>query len=246
MPDVVHVKLYPSHLPVNGEFSKVFLVSRILSDILISIRSLEVPFERIRIPPKKKSPPQKPWYELQFYRWRQYKGQSNNHERDYQRSKCYASEASIVGRIPNNPRYETVPEIEAYLDKVMSRAWFKKRWELRTRPRILAGQAHRKAVSYGGCIALPKWARSRLIILHELAHEVDCRYTGYGHGRYWARSFLEMVKFEMGPEAYKILKDSFREHGVKFSPRKRSNMTHEQRQAARERFIKNIVSKRKK
>lgn len=57
-------------------------------------------------------------------------------------------------------------------------------------------------------------------------------YAGFaGHGRLFARCFLDLVQHKIGKEAHDLLRDSFREHNVKFT-RRRPPMSEEQRRAA--------------
>ena len=154
-------------------------------------------------------------------------------ERDFQRQRCYDSENEVRHKMPNNPRYEKVAEIEQYVDALFKKSWFKRRWGSTRVPSVHDGRGYVNACSYGGMIVLPRWARTRLVILHELAHEVTPTSAGGGHGRYWACAFLELVYYEMGEEAYKILRDSFKKNGVKYTMKRQMNR--EQKQKAQER-----------
>ena len=88
-----------------------------------------------------------------------------------------------------------------------------------------------------GRIKLPKWARNRYVVSHELAHCLAPA-TSWHDWRFCA-AYLEVVKYMCGQEDADRLKESFKKHGVRFrAPRKRQPLTEEQREAARERLAK--------
>ena len=64
--------------------------------------------------------------------------------------------------------------------------------------RIDPGAGRRSAYSYGGKIALPKWARQPVVVLHEMAHEVH-RYLGRPGHAIHGREFV-------GIEMYLLVK----------------------------------------
>jgi hypothetical protein len=64
--------------------------------------------------------------------------------------------------------------------------------------RVDHGGGRRSAYSYGGEIALPKWARQPVVVLHEMAHEVH-RWVGRGRDSAHGRGFL-------GIEMYLLVK----------------------------------------
>ena len=83
--------------------------------------------------------------------------------------------------------------------------------------------------NYGGYansqrIALSKWARQKYIVVHELAHVVDCNENGsidkrwhQGHGWQFCQIYLQLVSAAFGAEAKVALRDSFRDEGVRFT-----------------------------
>lgn len=100
--------------------------------------------------------------------------------RDSQRSKVYAAEKSI----PSGRALLTVENAQGVLDHLYASAWFRRRWQ--TPPaEIRPGFGHRRAVSYPPnrhtqdgtvyrhpTIELPLWARTELVLLHEIAHQI--------------------------------------------------------------------------
>ena len=92
----------------------------------------------------------------------------------------------------------------------------------------------RTCTSYGGLITFAKTSMSEWVMLHELAHELAPR--AVHHHWPFAYIYLKLVSRFMGPEVAAKLKKSFREHGVRFAPKRTRTLTPEQREACRERL----------
>jgi len=142
--------------------------------------------------------------------------------RDSQRGKLYKAEKilEVLSR-----RLETIPEIETFLMQVLTKAPIKRRYgdHLQGVIKIRDGRGATIARGCAAYIKLPKWARCEYIVLHEIAHTiVDRRHgdTVAGHGREFAATYLDLVRFGMGVEAYDVLKASFKAHRVKFRPKR--------------------------
>lgn len=106
--------------------------------------------------------------------------------RDTQRSRVYAWEreacAALMGRSEFEPEFKTLEECQAYADPI----WRKERGRVG-----LAGQVapsierpnmgQRRALAHADHrITLPRWARNRWVILHEMAHRLTPRDEGHG------------------------------------------------------------------
>ena len=63
-------------------------------------------------------------------------------------------------------------------------------------------------------IKLPRWARQRWVVLHEMAHILQTEDPA--HGRQFAAIFLDLVRHFMGREAEQMLRLSYRSHRVKW------------------------------
>ncbi len=136
-------------------------------------------------------------------------------DRDFQRSKVYASDLdfSPIGD-------QSMRALTDWLGALLSKATFRRRWgavELKVRD----GRGQQRALGYGDArrawISLPRWARSEGVALHELAHALTPRWEQ--HGRLFARTLLELFEVALGREARDELRDRFRKNGVKFNPR---------------------------
>lgn len=168
-----------------------------------------------------------PWHELPFDRW--HNSPRGCIEKDFQRSRCYSAEGAVRSSIPNNPQFKTVEECQTFIDSVMSKAWFKRRFPGKSmgfkvipwgRIVVQDGRGSYRARAWRGRMAIPNWARNPLVLLHELIHCVTPVSVGCPHGRYWARAFLSAVRHQMGKEAHNMLRDSFRTKRVKFHPKR--------------------------
>ena len=104
--------------------------------------------------------------------------------RDSQRSKLYEAERAVTWE--GERKFETVAEIQRYVDRLTSQMWWIKRWPRITagtvltwdgfedRPAIVVhdGRGRRRAGASNRMITMPKWSRVEHIVLHEVAHIV--------------------------------------------------------------------------
>lgn len=139
--------------------------------------------------------------------------------RDSQRSKVYKSERCLDS-FNGGERYEKVADIERYLKKVVKQKWFQKRWPWVRFVQVLPGQGRSSAC--GGVawhrqpyMKLPKWARTKLVIMHELAHGLTSRHAA--HGREFCAVYLQLVHHYIGKEEAMLLKAAFRKNRVKYT-----------------------------
>jgi len=169
--------------------------------------------------------------------------------RDSQRSKLYRAEDVLISH-PDNTHY-TLEEAQALVDLLMSRAWFKRRWprlSKRGTIPVVKGRGYRARAHWQTWPGLTYWIslpspvyRSSYVILHELAHV--CCFDQYGvnnipaHGREFAKTFLELVNWHMGKDAGDALRQSYKDHGVRYRKRPdRKPLSEDQRQVLRERM----------
>jgi len=143
-------------------------------------------------------------------------------------------DGEYVGYVVEVPA--STKQCKAYMEKIVSYEWFTSRWHISTpsyivgnAPNVGDGRARRRACwdisAYE--IKLPIWARTERVILHEMAHWiVDTakvpRVDGQGlwipqydrnhaaHGKEFAAVLLELVRLQLGAEATKALKASYK------------------------------------
>lgn len=174
-------------------------------------------------------------------------------KRDNRREKLYRAERKLCDTPLEGQRFESVDQMQKYIDNLIAQKWFKKTWpNVIDRVTIHCGAGNRRATCSHTSgflrrpvIKMPIWARSELILLHELAHALTPNRCA-AHGWEFAKAYLRLVKNRLGSEAEKALKKSFREHKVKFSPKKKRELTEEQRQILRERMTKARAAKNEK
>lgn len=162
---------------------------------------------------------------------------------DTQRSKVYKAERAALAQLDQR-KYPTVKDLERRVREIMGSATARKirdEFGLRRKTQVSVGdgRGRRAASSYGGEIRMPRWARTDWVLLHELAHELAPR--SVHHHWPFAHAYLKLVSRFMGTEAAeaaKALKASFREHKVRFAPKRKRNLTEEQRQELRDRLAK--------
>lgn len=160
--------------------------------------------------------------------------------RDTQRSRVYKADHAL----DKYGRLETVPEIERFVRKV----WKSKRVQAAFRratkwtPVVEDGRGRRRAGGGYTGITMPKWSRTKGVILHELAHTVMHR-EGYeddpAHGWRFCRTYLLLVLYALGREAHDDLKAAFKANRIRFTePRKRKPLSPERRAELAERLAK--------
>lgn len=137
--------------------------------------------------------------------------------RDNQRQRLYNAETALAG-VAFGRRLETVAELQAYVDGLLGTRWFRARWGRWGRIVVTAGRGRRSACAHGQHeIRIPRWARSELVVLHEVAHCLtDARAAA--HGPEFAGVMLALVRQFMGPGAAASLRSSFRSHRVRIGP----------------------------
>jgi len=140
--------------------------------------------------------------------------------RDYQRQKVYDSECLAIQRFKecgvDNSRFETVLEMQGFVDVVVGSRWFIKHWG-KNRIKVMDGRGRRRACGGYGYIKMPVWSRCMLYILHEVAHAIKDRWPikESPHGRDFCKRYLKLVKHYMGKAAHDVLKKAMREKKVK-------------------------------
>jgi hypothetical protein len=157
----------------------------------------------------------------------------------------YAAEREVPAFRAN--RLEELGECAAYAKAVMtSQFWIDecgKTWDVK----IENGRS--RALAFGwGRIAIPKWARTKMIVLHELSHIAlsrttlrDCKSIA-PHGREFAAFYLKIVRRFLGVEVHDQLRAAFVKGGVKYKPKK--VLSDEQREILRARGLV-LAEKRK-
>lgn len=138
--------------------------------------------------------------------------------RDFQRSKVYAAERSAF---TFSPEFTTIDECDDFARIITGCSY----WLLnngKTNYRLHDGRGHRSAYfkRKSNTIVLPRWARSRFVIIHEFSHFLTFIKHGDSvpsHGRVFCRHYLDLISELMGADSAALLERAFMSHGVKYN-----------------------------
>lgn len=183
-------------------------------------------------------------------------------ERDSQRGRVYKAEQQLDSPVT----LPTMDDLGQYLKRVLNskRVWAHFPF---LSPKTGARRLPIEIKDGRGCVfarggetqlVMPKWARSELIFLHEIAHMIHRREKdspehakidpswrtrkGYfaGHGWRYCMIYLQLVRLFLGKADYDMLRHKFKEGRVRYRPPR--VMSPEQRAAAVERLAKMRVN----
>ena len=141
-------------------------------------------------------------------------------ERDSQRGKVYDAETATEIYTANGDM--PLEEIKAWVEKIVESRWMRGRYNFAHcagMPKVKDGRGTRWARGGASFMTLPCWSRSRLVVLHELAHVIQHReyiWTVAGHGREFCSIFLALVYRWIGKDAGDELRAAFKAKKVKF------------------------------
>ena len=132
--------------------------------------------------------------------------------RDSQRARLYRAESGVgAGR-----KIPTVERMQAWVDGLAATDWFVDRWGARAFD-VRPGYGHRRATAdEHGVLQMPRWARTELVLLHEVAHCLAPR-TCAAHGPEYAGVLLALARRGMGPATAQALEDAFARERVRWS-----------------------------
>ena len=138
--------------------------------------------------------------------------------------KLYTAEAVMLtpklpGEKEARPRM-TLKECEQYANAVVRSDYVRQRFIFNQRIKINDGRG--SETGWAGfnedgkpIIRLPRFARHKYYILHEVTHHI----VGFNHGHdlVFRRTLLRLVGEEMGRQSYLTLKNSYLKHKVEFA-----------------------------
>lgn len=143
--------------------------------------------------------------------------------RDVQRKRLYQAENRAGAGLGERM---DLPEAVDYVRKTLSRAPIRRRYgAVYAKWPILVGDGRGMRSAQGDYrgVDLPRWSRTPLVILHEVAHAITDRYYGAdlgGHGPEFASVLLDLVRFGVGKDAYERMKREFQAGAVRFAPKR--------------------------
>jgi putative metallohydrolase (TIGR04338 family) len=128
---------------------------------------------------------------------------------DLQRQKVCDAERAIYEEFAGE-RIDEVSDIGEYIKRLASHGWFKKRFGEHWYVRTVGGFGKSRCYRHEGCMGIPRWSRTEIAILHEVAHTLQHPRT-QRHGREFCMIYMELVRLAVGKEVYKALKRRFQE-----------------------------------
>jgi putative metallohydrolase (TIGR04338 family) len=138
--------------------------------------------------------------------------------RDSQRSRIYRAEVkAFYGSRAKGMRFDSLDGLQRFLERAVADPWFKTHFGALSRIEIRDGRGTRHASSAyepdtRRCVfSFPRWARTKPVVLHELAHAASFRRYGLvaAHGPEFAAVFLELVERHLGRAARERLRRAF-------------------------------------
>lgn len=130
--------------------------------------------------------------------------------RDNQKSRVYRAGWSM----PEFEQRMSWPEVERFCQRINESAWYRARWATRITPVVKRGGS-----GYGyttGRLTLPLFARTKLSILHEVAHAVlGANATVAPHGPEFCGIYLALVGHFMGADTKRRLREAMRTERVR-------------------------------
>lgn len=137
--------------------------------------------------------------------------------RDNQRSRVYAWERAVIGSDFYTPDFETLDQCEEFLHPIW-RAERGRYGHAKAKPPVISrnlwGQRSATASLWGHELKLPRWSRSRWVILHETAHLlIRGNRRGGDHGPRFVGVLIGLAARHLGHDAQRLV-DLACEHGV--------------------------------
>jgi len=169
--------------------------------------------------------------------------------RDSRRQKLYDAE----GYIRTGPMM-TLVEIDTYVRALLDEKWTRRHWRIRESnyPTITDGRGSSDARydSHDNQLEFPRWSRTEMVVLHEVAHYLarkcqdscngphapgrrHCAYEAH-HGWHFAKIMLMLVRHKMGKDWHDRLRTAYKDHHVRYT--KPRTLTPEARRAAADRL----------
>jgi len=139
----------------------------------------------------------------------------SNRPRDSQRSRLYRAE----NELDRGQHFPTIHALRAHVDYITGHEWWRYYFPKITAVAVKDGRGRRRAAAHvsldAPAIMMPRWSRSELVTLHELAHIVTPA-TAPAHGPRFARLYLCLVDAYMGRKAGQDLLRAYAKHRIEY------------------------------
>lgn len=133
--------------------------------------------------------------------------------RDSYRSKVYAAESAVYGApcdgmVPDLPE---LSEVVTFVREVGASEWWPRIWL----PRVTDGRGSRRPRAFPGQsrISMPRFARTRCMVIHEMAHLIQPRHEA-SHGQAWVKLYLTGLRDVIGGDTARRLSIEFARRNV--------------------------------
>ena len=144
--------------------------------------------------------------------------------RDEQRKRLYAAERQCKAFL-RDP-LSTIGEMQNFVDSILRSRWLQTYFAASVVApiRVIGGrQRPATAMNFLSTISMPKWSRTKFLVIHEVSHILAARCFGEdviaAHGPEYATLFLELVGHFLGAEDALDLHEAFASCGVAHSYR---------------------------
>lgn len=147
-----------------------------------------------------------PWYTLKPERWYNVNSKGWHVWQDTQRQRLYRAERHFRRGRPESDSLKTLSDLHRYAHEILNSDWVTKKFG-KQEPVVIERIEGRTcwAFKYNRTVAIAPWGFNKVVMLHELAHIIHPGGAGVSHGRFFARLFLELIGWQFGKEARKIL-----------------------------------------
>lgn len=174
--------------------------------------------------------------------------------RDYQRQRVYIAEHDAFHRIDAGPPYpDDLTELRRRISVITTSSWWARQGGSPVpaeRIDLRDGRGTSWARGGGGIsptrggwayLNLPRWARKREVVLHELAHVLVDHQRANGrirgavaaHGRHFTRAMLALVGRWVSVDAARTLRAAYRERGARATGTDQDHLSRIRRRRAR-------------
>jgi len=146
----------------------------------------------------------------------------SNTYRDYQRDKFYEAQNVTFHLFRDLPEFVSVQVCQDFVDLVTTSPWFLKNLCPYKSLKIKVHDGRGRQSAEGGWnpitgfyIKAPREFRRIGVLLEEIAHTIRPAKASW-HGREFAATYLKLVRYFMGTEKAKELKEAYQTYGVEF------------------------------
>lgn len=117
-------------------------------------------------------------------------------------------------------KLKPLEELNELAQKLLTTSWFREKFKTPISIKLTDGRGRNRAGCYGtisAIIKIPRWCRTDVMLLHEIAHATVWDKTQAAHGEVFCANYLFLVQKVLGEKVHQRLVDSFKKQNVRFS-----------------------------